>query len=133
MAKTAKKTTKQTIGDLIDNLFELREDIRAQNKIIDGLKGEKAEIEAQLMERLDAQGIDKSAGEVATVSISENIVPNVEDWDSFYKFISRYKRFDLLERRAAAAPFRELLEDRRGKPIPGVQSYPKRTLNLRKR
>jgi len=122
-----------TIGTQIDVLFQTREEIRALNKQIDELKNRKAEIEGSLMDALDAQGIDKSSGAVATASISSTVVPQVEDWDKFYRFIQRNKAMYLLERRPAAAPYRELLEQRQGRVVPGVVSFAKRTINLRKR
>jgi predicted metal-binding protein len=83
------------------------------------------------MARLEAEGIDGARGKLASVGINESIVPTVEDWDEFYRFIHRNKGYHLLERRAAAGAYRELLEQRKGKPVPGVVPFKKRTLSLR--
>lgn len=119
------------IGEEIDHLWKLREDIRV---LEDKIKEKKAVLEEKsdaLMARLRTEGMDMARGQRATVSIKETVVPQVENWDEYYRFIRRNNAFHLLERRAAAAPYRELLEDRKGKPIPGVVPWTKRTLNLR--
>lgn len=120
-----------TQGQLIDQLFELRERIRELDRQSQALKDEKQALEDTLLKELDAQGVQSVSGRKATASISENIVPSIEDWDSFHAFIRRNNAFYLLQRRANAAPYRELMEQRRGKKIPGATSVTLRTLNLR--
>ena len=120
-----------TQGQLIDQLFELRERIRELDRQSQALKDEKQILEDTLLKDLDAQGVQSVSGRKATASISENIVPSIEDWDSFHAFIRRNNAFYLLQRRANAAPYRELMEQRHGKKIPGVTSVTLRTLNLR--
>ena len=122
-----------TIGDQIDRLYELREEIRALTKKADELKAEKAKLEASLIEQMEDQGVDRISGTLATVSIGESDVPQVEDWDKFHKFIRRNNAFYLLESRAAAAPYRELIASRGKRPVPGVVTFTKCTLGLRKR
>ena len=83
------------------------------------------------MERMDAEQIGSSAGKSASVSISEVVVPTVKDWDAFYTYINRNKAYHLLERRPTSIAYREELESRNGKLLPGVESFTRRTLNLR--
>ena len=68
-------------------------------------------------------------GVKASVSISENVIPVVKDWDSFYGYILETKQPYLLERRPSVSSFRELLES--GVEVPGLQPFTKRTLNIR--
>lgn len=119
------------IGEEIDQLWKLREEIR---ELEDEVKEKKAVLDAKseaMLGRLREEGMDLARGTRATVSVKETVVPQVENWDEYYRFIRRNNAFYLLERRAAAAPFRELLESRKGKPVPGVVPFTKRTLNLR--
>ena len=120
-----------TQGQLIDKLYELREQIRELDRQSQALKDEKSAIEDTLLKELDAQGVQSVSGRKATASISENLVPSVEDWDSFHAFIRKNNAFYLLQRRANPAPYRELMEQRRGRKIPGVTTVTLRTLNLR--
>lgn len=105
--------------------------MRDLEKKISGLRTEKDKYEEMLMAELDAQGVRSVSGHQATASISENLVPSVTDWDAFHAWIRRNNAFYLLQRRANAVPYRELLESRRNKPLPGVTTVTLRTLNLR--
>lgn len=116
-----------TQGNLIDQIFELRERIRELDRQSQSLKDEKTTLEDQLLKDLDAQGVQSVSGRRATASISENIVPSIEDWDSFHAFIRKNNAFYLLQRRANPAPYRELIQQRRGRKIPGVTSVTLRT------
>jgi len=127
----AKKT--KALDTMIDDIFDIRNEIKALNKQVDGLKAQKEEMELKLMEMMDAVGTDQSRSSVATATITETVVPQVTDWDAFWKFIMRNKATYLVERRAAAVAFRETLEQRKGRPIPGVSSFTKRSVGIRVR
>jgi len=125
--------TTPALGTLIDNLNSIRERRRELDKKLKAVAEEYKAVEADLLAALDAQGIEQSRGSSATATISENVVPQVEDWEKFHRFLLRNKALYLLERRAAAAAYREMLEQRKGRAIPGVVSFTKRTINLRSR
>ena len=130
MAST-KKT--KALDTMIDGIFDIRNEIKALNKTVDGLKAQKEEMELKLMDMMDAVGTDQSRSSVATATITETVVPQVTDWDAFWKYIMRNKATYLVERRAAAVAFRETLEQRKGRPIPGVSSFTKRSVGIRVR
>jgi hypothetical protein len=117
------------LGILIDDLQNRRESKRqleAQVKLVqEGIDRAEQEVLAEL----DKQGLDKATGKLASVSISENIKPSVEDWDTFYAYIGKNKFWHLLERRPSVTGCRELFETK-GK-IPGVVPFKKRSINLR--
>lgn len=118
-----------TIGDTIDALHLLREGKRALEEQAK-LKAQEIEVlELSLIAQLDAQGISKSTGKKATVSITTAVKPSVEDWDAFYAYIGKNKFYHLLERRPAVLACRELF-DTKGK-IPGVVPFTQRKLNVR--
>lgn len=120
-----------TIGSQIDKLFENREERRRLEKEIERLSKEAGFLEAALMEQMDKEGVDKSSGRKASVSIGESVKPNVEDWDAFWKYIFRHKASWLVERRPSVTACRELFETK-GK-IPGVVPFTKRSLSIRTR
>lgn len=128
----AKEST-PAMGEIIDRLYYIREDMKALNKELDELKAERDQLTQQAIEMMDAQGTDQTRSDLATASITETVVPQVEDWDKFYNFINRNKAFYLLERRPASAAYRDLLESRKGRAIPGVSSFTKRNISLRTR
>ena len=118
-----------TLGNKIDGLFALREQKRKLEEKVKVVQTQMIEIEDELMVQMDAEGVAKSTGRKASVAISTTLKPNVENWDSFYAFIHKNKRYDLLERRPAVLSCRELFETK-GK-IPGVQPVTLRKINLR--
>jgi hypothetical protein len=118
-----------SIGAKIDAMFKLREEIRKHEAEIKEITAKKDALEAELLEQMDKENVTKSTGGKASVTVSENIKPSVEDWDSFYKYISKTKQFHLLERRPSVTGCRELFE-KRGK-IPGVVPFTKRVLTMR--
>lgn len=118
-----------SIGVKIDKLHLLREHKREHEEQIKLLTRQMEIIENELIDQMDKEGISKSTGLAATVSISTAIRPSVDDWDSFYAFIHRNKYYHLLERRPSVTGCRELLETK-GK-IPGIVPFTQRKLNIR--
>lgn len=118
-----------TIGAKIDTLHDLREQKRALEEQVNQLKAQMAELENDLIAEMDKQGVTKSTGGAATVSISSSVRPSVDDWDAFYAYIHRHKYYHLLERRPSVSGCNELLETK-GK-IPGVVPFTQRKLNIR--
>lgn len=129
--KTSPAPATPSIGALADQMYSVREKKRVLDAQVKDLEGQYADLESQLMEAMDAQGTDKAAGVLATVSITTNTVANVEDWDSFLLYIYKNKYGHLLQRRVSDPAYRELLDA--GKKVPGVAPFNKRKLNLRVR
>jgi hypothetical protein len=127
--KAAVRARPATVGALIDQLWATREvkrDIESQLKEVEARI---AELNTELMERMEQEGLDKASGTKATISVSTNTVAAVEDWDEFWKYILKNKYTHLLQRRVSDPAYRELLEA--GKKVPGVQPFVKRSLNVR--
>lgn len=118
-----------SMGAKIDALFALREKKRKHDEAIKELEKQMSTLQQELITQMQTEGITASKGKKASISISDNIVPQVEDWDAFYEFIRKKKWFHLLERRPSVSGCRELFE-KNGR-IPGVMPFNKITLNLR--
>ena len=125
----AKKPVKATPGAMIDSMWELREKKRALEASVKDVESQIADLEAKLMEDMQANGVDKMTGKHASVSITSTVVANVEDWDAFWAYIHKMKYGHLLQRRVSDPAYRELLD--LGKKIPGTQPFTKKRLNLR--
>ena len=126
-------TLKPLVGPAgIGQKIDLRQNLVAEKKelqsLLEAFEAQINEVETQLLQQLDKEGTTNGGGKNATVSVVESIVPNVKDWDSFYKFIARMKYFHLLERRASVSGCRELFETKGA--IPGVEPFTKRRLNF---
>ena len=118
-----------TLGGDIDKLWSLREAKRGFESKIKEIEEEASLIEERLMENMKQQGIDKSTGKNASVSISTTTAANVEDWVAFYAYNYKNKFAHLLQRRVSDPAYRELLEQ--GKRVSGVQPFLKQRLNIR--
>ena len=118
-----------TIGVKIDTLQKLREKKRKLEASVKEVADMMGNLEKELMEQMDTEGVMKSTGKLASVSISESVKPSIEDWDLFYGYIHRNKYYHLLERRPSVTGCRELFE-KKGK-IPGVVPFTQRTINMR--
>ena len=119
-----------TLGENIDLLWKIREEVRGYDDKIAELNKKYKATEEELMTQLADADMQAASGSKATASVSESVVPKVEDWETFYRYIHRNNAYHLLERRPAVAAFRELLEQRKGKNVPGVVPFTKRTLKL---
>lgn len=118
-----------SLGGLIDSIWQEREKKRALEADIKAIEGNIADMETKLIERMDKEGVDKSTGKTASVSISENVIPQTEDWDAFIEYVIKSKQGHLVERRPATLACRELWE-KKGK-IPGLVPFTKRKVNIR--
>ena len=129
MTATITRIESVATGKLIDKMWELREKKRAQEAAAKDTATEIEALEAQLIEVMDKDGVVKSTGKKASAGITEQVRPDVKDWDVFYAYIHKNKFWHLLERRPSVTGCRELFETK-GK-VPGVEPYVKRTINLR--
>ncbi len=128
-AKTTKTPTTLLKGTTVDKLVGLRNKKRDLEASVKSLEGQIEELQSQLLEEMEVAGVDKFSGKLGTVSISTNVVANVEDWDALYPYIAKNKLWHLLQRRVSDPAYRELLDA--GKKVPGVQPFSKKRLNLR--
>lgn len=130
-ATVAKRTTKKTtVGALIDAMYATREKRRVLAAQDDELKKEYAALEGQLLQMMDAEGVIKSTGKMASAGISENDCFNITDWDKFTAYVSRNKFFHFFQRRLSDPSIREIVE-KKGAVPPGLEKFTKRTIGLR--
>lgn len=129
--KKAPAEVVMTIGEMIDTAYDLREQRKAIEAQAAKLKAQQDELEDKILAELDKQGIESTSAKQCQAVVVESIVPTVKDWALFHAWIIKTKQPFMLERRAAAGPFRELIESG-GKVPPGVEKFVKRDVSLRK-
>jgi hypothetical protein len=100
---------KENLDDLMNSLADFRDVIATTEQGLKELKQKKNNLEAQLIAKMEDQGIDRTGNDRCTVSIKTEIVPTVEDWDALYKHILATGQFELLHKRVSASAYRELL------------------------
>lgn len=129
---TKTPTKPPTLGELIDNMWALREERVAADAVVDGIKAKIAAVEAQIDERMEAEGMTKATGTKATVSFTFTTIADVQGdggWTKLYAYIKKTGYWHLLHRRVTDAAYKELLEA--GKKVPGVEPFTKKRINLR--
>lgn len=128
-ARKSKTPPPETLGSMIDKLWSQREVKRELEAQVEDISAAIKLTEAAVLERLDEQGLEKANGSKAAISISTNIVADVEDWEAFWDYIIKNKYTHLIQKRVSDPAYRELLN--MGKNISGVKPFSKRRLNLR--
>lgn len=123
--------SQKSLAEIADELSADREELRKLQDAIDKKKRSYAEKMERALARMKEEKTLRVTGERATMSVSLTTVPQVKDWDKFYRYIKKADAFHLLERRPAAKAWREEVENRRGKLVPGTEGFEKSTLNLR--
>lgn len=117
------------LDSLLAEYSKVREgikEIQAQEK---ELNTSKRELEAQISIRMQEQGLDKISDGNCTVSLKNEIVPTVENWDILQEHISITKQFELMHKRVSATAYREAIAS--GMDIPGVKSTELTRINYR--
>jgi len=120
-----------SLGDTINEMFELRERKRELNAELKDIEQAIRDLEGQILQGLDEQGVQQTRTGRATATISEQTIPSVQDWDAVYDYVRENEAQYLFERRLAAGAWRELHES--GETVPGTEPYVRRTVNLRRR
>lgn len=120
------------LGNLADQLYTLREKKGALQAQIRALEEEETAMETTLLAGMEEQETEVVRGKKATISISKNVIPQVQDWEKIGTYILRHKALHLLQRRLATGAYREAVEQNKGKALPGCVEFEKVTLNVRK-
>lgn len=129
MDELINKYKKLNIDNLIRQKLEHREEIEIINKQLKKIKEKDRLLDAILIEKMDAQGLTRTANDMSSVTVKEDSVPEVVDWDVFYEHIQETGEFSLLHRRVSSAAWNESVKI---KDVPGVKATQLRKVNLRK-
>lgn len=118
-------------SDIIARLVEVRDERRRIARRDEELVTEWRSLEMELMVRLEEQGMTKASTADGTASITETELPQVVDWEALHAYIQETGDFHLMQKRPAAAAFRELFQS--GIEVPGVEKYTQKSISLRKK
>ena len=125
----------QSIGELINSLYETREGLREIGKQEKTLKDTYHDLEQTLLEKLDEQGTSASRSDKASVSITEQEIAQLEDFDAFIDYIAENQAWHLLQRRLASRAtleeLQQLTDEDPNAELPGVRCLTQRKLGLR--
>lgn len=124
----AKLKMPTTIGATVDLLWSLREERKAAEAVVSGIKEKESAVEAHLMNNFDRSGLNGAKGKHGLATLKSSTVADVTDWPAFYAYIQRNKAWDLLQKRPAITAIRERWDA--NKEIPGVAPKEITTLSL---
>ena len=130
MAEEKKFKFPKAMGACADKLYEIRQKRLAMQKEVDEVEAEEKALKEYIINTLPKSEASGVAGKVARVTVVTKDVPQVKDWDAFYKYVSRTKSFDLLQRRLSDAAVKERWENK--KDIPGVEAFTVVSVSLNK-
>ena len=117
------------INELIKERAVVKDAIADLNAQLKEINRTKEELDYQLLTKLDEQGLSRTANGDASVSINQDTVPEVVDWDAFYAYVKATDDFSLLQRRVSSTAYKELRK--LGEEVPGLQPREIRRINFR--
>jgi hypothetical protein len=118
-----------SINDLIERRAEIKRETEQLNNRLKDLKTAQDEIDLALLKKMDAEGLSRTANGDYSVSINEDTVPEVEDWDALYNHVISTRDFSLIQRRVSSTAYQELLK--LGEGVPGLSPRTIRKINFR--
>tara|TARA_B100000927_G_scaffold191399_1_gene154392 strand:- start:4731 stop:5099 length:369 start_codon:yes stop_codon:yes gene_type:complete len=117
------------LNDLLAEYGTVRDGIKELQAQEKELNTSKRELEAQISIRMQEQGLDRISNGGQTISLKNEIVPTVEDWDLLQMHVAETKQFELMHKRVSATAYREAIAA--GIEIPGVKSTELTRINYR--
>lgn len=120
------------LGEKIDKLYELRgqkAEIQAQLKEV---QADIDKLEWEIIENMQSVGIDKTATNKATVSVKAEMYPQVKDMNAFVEWCAKTGRAEMIQKRVSSGVFKEYFEQT-GEYPDGVDTYNRIKLSFRKK
>lgn len=117
------------INELIEKRAEIKRETDQLNTKLKDLKAAQDEIDLALLKKMDAEGLSRTANGAFSVSINEDTVPEVVDWDAVYDHVVLTRDFSLIQRRISSTAYKELLK--LGEGVPGLSPRTIRRINFR--
>lgn len=127
-----KKLTTRQVGAMVDRLYKAREARLKLQRQVDDLKRDEYDALEAVKAALREIGTEGASGKIARFERKRpKIVPIIQDWDAFRKYVTRNKAWEMLQKRVNTAAIRERLED--GKKVAGVETIEVFDYGLHKR
>lgn len=120
----------KALGACADRLYELRQKRLEEQKKVDLIEAEEKALKEHIIQNLPKSEASGVAGKLARVTVVTKEIPQVEDWDAFYKYVKKTGNFDLMQRRLTDAAVKERWGA--GKEIPGVKHFQAVSVSINK-
>jgi hypothetical protein len=120
----------KALGACADLLFKLKAERLAAQKKLEAMEAEEKALKEHIIAALPKSQASGVAGKVARVTVYNKEIPQVEDWNLFYRFVKKEGRFDLMQRRLSEKAVSDMLEE--GEKVPGVKVFKTPVVSLNK-
>lgn len=117
------------IGDMIEELHQLRTKIRDDEQKLKELKKEFDEKQWNVVALMEELGLDQAKSNSATVFVAKDVLPTVKDWEKLTDYIKENDAHYLFQKRITQSAWKELIES--GETVPGVEPFEQTKLNMR--
>lgn len=118
------------LDEAIDKLFLLRETKRGLEAQVKAVNVEMKDLNDWLIAKYGEVGTVTARGNYASATITETVVPTIEDWGLVQNYIIENDALYLVHRRISSGPWKELTDT--GEVVPGIVPFTKRAISLRK-
>ena len=122
-------TEELNINQLIEKRAENKYAMDELNAQLKELRETQNHLDVLLLKKMDAEGLSRTANTQASVSINEDTVPDVIDWEELYQYVTDTRDFSLIQRRVSSTAYKELLK--LGESVPGLQPRVVRRINFK--
>ena len=120
------------IGELIDKMFEAREEKLKLENEAKKFGQKQAAIETELKILMEEHGLEKAAGKYATVTKKIQIVPKIVDLESFYRWAVSNNKWEFLMAKCKSAPVQDMVVNENKTPK-GVITDAITKINMRRK
>ena len=117
------------LGDLTQKRAANKKAIDELNQALKKLNEEKAILDSELMRHMDDQGTTKVSNEDANISIKEEVVPQIVDYEEVQRYTLETGDFSIWRKQLTIDPCRE--HWKLGETIPGVEPREIRKISIR--
>ena len=114
--------------DIVAELKKINGEISGVNKTLTELKKVKSNLETDIIESMQDDGLSLARTDHGTVSLKSTAMASVTDWTAFEEYIYENRALYLLQRRASNPAYVEEVEVQGS--IPGVETFTKVTVSL---
>jgi hypothetical protein len=120
----------KTIGAMADHLYSVRERRLDLDRQSQALKDEETALGEHLLQTFPKQQLEGARGKIGQANVKKKLIPRIDDWDTFYKYLKRTGEFDLLQKRPHEAAFEERWAA--NKDVPGTSIFEKISVSVSK-
>jgi hypothetical protein len=119
------------IGQMIDALYETREERLELERTANMLKKVEAQLSNDIVKSLSDVDLKAGRGDRANFSFKKEEVPNVTNWPVLFKFVATTNEFGLLQKRISIPVWKSFKEENE-LIIPGTEVFELTKVSLTK-